>query len=260
MSITFSSYLKGSALDCFDPGLLDPIEPAWCSDFNLFIEELEANFSTFDPVREDEAEHEGLCMQENHQAAKYFIKFTQLSSHVYWGKAVLLWQAYNGLAKQIKDEMVHHEKPTTLSRLQKLMQAVNAHYWECNAEIACKTLQTLPVTSLRRMTTSCLQTKAKVLHSPRRRNNNSSSGSSQNKGKSLEPKKMSTPDLSLKLGKDGKLTPQERQHYIDKNLCLFCGAPDHRAANCNKAAVAAKACASKTTPATITCSCESHGW
>ena len=81
-------------------------------------------------------------------------------------------------------------------------------------------------------------------------NNNSSSSSSQNKGKSLEPKKTSTPDLSLKLRKDRKLTPQEWQRHLNKNLCLFCGAPDHRAADCNKAVAAAKACTSKTTPTT----------
>ena len=61
------SYLRGSALDCFEPGLLDPIEPTWCFNFNLFSEELKANFSTFNPVREAEAELKGLCMQENHQ-------------------------------------------------------------------------------------------------------------------------------------------------------------------------------------------------
>ena len=117
---------------------MDPIEPAWCSDFNLFSEELEANFGTFNPVGEAEAELKGLCMQENHQAMKYFIKFMQLLSHVYWGEAAL-WQAYNGLAKRIKNEMIHHKKPMTLSGLQKLMQAIDAHYWECKAEIACET-------------------------------------------------------------------------------------------------------------------------
>ena len=58
----FLSYLKGSALDCFEPESLDPIKPAWCSDLDLFSEELEANFSTFDPIREAEAELGGLCM------------------------------------------------------------------------------------------------------------------------------------------------------------------------------------------------------
>ena len=59
--------------------------PTWASDFDLFIEELEANFRTYDPVGEAEAELEGLHMQENHQAMKYFIKFTQLAACVQWG-------------------------------------------------------------------------------------------------------------------------------------------------------------------------------
>ena len=71
------SYLKGSGLECFKPGLLDPTVPAWASDFDLFIVEIEANFRTYDPIGEAEAELEGLHMQENHQAMKYFIKFTQ---------------------------------------------------------------------------------------------------------------------------------------------------------------------------------------
>ena len=164
------SYLKGSALDCFKPGLLDPIEPTWCSDFNLFSEELEANFSTFDPIGEAKAELEGLHMQENHQATKYFIKFMQLLSGVYWGEAALLWQAYNSLAKQIKNEMVHHEKPTTLSGLWKLKQAINAHYWKCKAEIACETpaVNSSGNKSERNNNDKCLWTRAKVLHSPSR--------------------------------------------------------------------------------------------
>src|SRR5882724_5553627 len=46
------SHLKGSTLDCFEPALLDPIEPIWLSDLNLFIEELETNFGTYNPVGE----------------------------------------------------------------------------------------------------------------------------------------------------------------------------------------------------------------
>jgi len=70
------SYLKGTALDCFESDILDPIKPQWLSDFDLFIEELEANFGTYDPVREAEAKLEGLRMHESHQAMKYFIKFS----------------------------------------------------------------------------------------------------------------------------------------------------------------------------------------
>src|SRR5882724_4489189 len=83
------SFLKGTALDCSESAILDPIEPQWLSDFDLFIEELEANFRTYDPVREAEAELEGLHMHQSHQAMKYFIKFQQLATRVEWGDAAL---------------------------------------------------------------------------------------------------------------------------------------------------------------------------
>src|SRR5882724_3588299 len=110
-------YLKGTALDCFESAILDPIEPQWLLDFDLFIEELEANFRTYDPVGEAEAKLEGLCMHKSHQAMKYFIKFQQLATCIQWGNAALCHQAYNGLAKYIKDDMVHHDKPNTLAGL-----------------------------------------------------------------------------------------------------------------------------------------------
>jgi len=115
------SFLKGTALECFEPGLLEDIEPAWLSDFTLFVQELESNFGTYDPVGEAESKLEALRMQESHQATKYFIKFTQLAAHVHWGEAALLQQVYNGLAKRIKNDMVHHDKLTTLAGLRKLV-------------------------------------------------------------------------------------------------------------------------------------------
>ena len=59
------SFLKGSALDCFKPTLLDLNEPDWLLDLQLFIEELKTNFGTYDTASEAEAELKGLCMQEN---------------------------------------------------------------------------------------------------------------------------------------------------------------------------------------------------
>jgi len=40
------------------------------SDFNFFIEELEANFGTYDPVVKQKAKLEGLCMHESHQVLR----------------------------------------------------------------------------------------------------------------------------------------------------------------------------------------------
>src|SRR5467141_4933208 len=133
------SYLKGSALDCFEPALLDPNEPQWLSNFTLFIEELEANFVTYDPVGEAEAELEALRMHDSHQATKYFIKFQQLASRVQWGEAALRRQAYNGLAKRNNDDMVHHDKTNALAGLRKLVQAIDARYLERRNEVFCET-------------------------------------------------------------------------------------------------------------------------
>src|SRR5882724_3816260 len=46
------SYLKGTALYCFESAVLDPIEPLWLSDIDLFLNEVKANFGTYDPVSE----------------------------------------------------------------------------------------------------------------------------------------------------------------------------------------------------------------
>ena len=61
------------------------------------------------------------------------------------------------------------------------------------------------------------------------------------KGKVLEKPKPN-PDLTRKLGKDRKLTPQERQHRMDNSLCLFCGKTGNTAKECPKlTAIAAQA-------------------
>ena len=43
-----------------------------------------------------------------------------------------------------------------------------------------------------------------------------------------------TPEHSDKLGKDGKLTPDEQKHRFDQVLCMFCGKSGHKAKECPK--------------------------
>jgi hypothetical protein len=50
-----------------------------------------------------------------------------------------------------------------------------------------------------------------------------------------QPKK---PDLTEKLGKDSKLTQQERQYLQDNNLCLFCGQAGHQVCECPRSTAA----------------------
>ena len=59
-----------------------------------------------------------------------------------------------------------------------------------------------------------------------------------------------TKPYTNKLGKDGKLTPEEHQQRISKGLCLFCGEAGHSANACpKKSNPQAKARAAQATPA-----------
>ena len=80
-------------------------------------------------------------------------------------------------------------------------------------------------------------------------NNKNNSGNSNtlnttgNTNSSNSNQKKPNSDLSSKLGKDSKLTQQERQHCFDQNLCLFCGKGGHVVKDCSKAmSSAAKGC------------------
>jgi len=62
------------------------------------------------------------------------------------------------------------------------------------------------------------------------------------------------PELQGKLGKDGKLTAEERQRRIDNKLCLFCGGTGHMARDCpkrNKDSKARSATTKATEPAPV---------
>ena len=134
-------------------------------------------------------------------------------------------QAYKGLAHHIKNEMVHHDRPITLLELHKLVQAINYCYWEWKAEI---TREANPASKVDP------KGDPKITRNPK----------ATAKGKAPENPK-SGPDLTGKLGKDSKLTPQEC--CMDNSLCLFCRKTGHIAKEYPKStAIAARACAAIT--------------
>ena len=104
------------------------------------------------------------------------------------------------------------------------MQTIDAGYWEHKGETSCEATHKAPSTTVPKNSAPSDNTKC---------NDNPPSNSS-NKPSKPSGSSTSTPDLSNKLGKDGKLTAEERKRRMDNRLCLFCGGPGHSARDCFK--------------------------
>ncbi|KIJ07908.1 hypothetical protein PAXINDRAFT_18920 [Paxillus involutus ATCC 200175] len=166
-----------------------------------------------------------------------------------YGEGALQHHFYNGLPDRIKDEVSRIGKPRTLGELRTLSQTIDGRYWERKSEVArqTKTSGTQPSTSKSNSNTSSSKP-AQSSANPTTPNASSSSS----KGKPFTPNPKPQSDLSSKLGKDGRLTAEERKHRFDLKLCMFCGNAGHMAKDCRKSSSSAsKARAAKTaTPET----------
>ena len=95
------SYLKGTALECFELYLTgDPnTEPNWATNLDGFIDELQINFGSWDEQAEAELALEKLTMNDNHKATHFFVEFYRLLALVDYNDNTLLRKAYTSLPK-----------------------------------------------------------------------------------------------------------------------------------------------------------------
>jgi len=91
------SYLRGSALEAFETGIVDdddePI-PGWIDDYKEFVAELKSLFGPHDPINDAQTRISALSMGTNQKISKYIVQFTQLSRQTKWNDASLAYQFY----------------------------------------------------------------------------------------------------------------------------------------------------------------------
>ena len=93
--VTFTqSYLKGVALEYFEPDLLRDLAPAlrplWMDHWDYFLYELQTNFGPHDPMADVEAQLERLQMCDGQRITKYIVEWNCLASQVRdWGHGAL---------------------------------------------------------------------------------------------------------------------------------------------------------------------------
>lgn len=246
------SYLKGTALEWFEPGLFGPggrLEPLWLSDWPTFVDQLKTNFGPHDPTGEAEAELERLHMKETHRITKYNVDFARLAAQCEWGEAALRYQYYRGLPARIKDEISRVGKPTLLSGLRKLAQDIDGRYHERRSEISRETPKPAKPDSSKPASEQQNKPASSTSQKSSDKKPDHSERAASNKSTNARPPAPASrsPELQGKLGKDGKLTQEERQRRFDNKLCMFCGGTGHIAKDCNKKNAKARSATTKTT-------------
>ena len=258
------SYLKGTALEWFEPSITDGYNEPWMDDWDAFVQELRVNFGPADPTADAEEGLDSLRMSDKMHIAKYNVEFNKLAALVAWGDAPLRHAYYKGLPDRIKDALVNVPKAKSLQELRVASQQVDIRYWERRSEKNRnqsdgnnrsdhydrhgKTDKSADKSDSHRTSDHRDKKSHNGFKKSSHAGNTSHSGSGNGSGSSGRPSgsQQKAPDLSDKLGKDGKLTSQERQQRFDNNLCMFCGRSGHVAKECPKSSSSsAKARAAK---------------
>jgi hypothetical protein len=245
LKVTFAlSHLRGTALEFFEPAILDSDEaPEWMYSWSDFISTLRTEFGPIDPTADAEDGIDNLRMQENQHIVKYNVEFNRLSVRTGWDESVLRYRYYSGLAERIKDIMGQQGKPTTLAAMKASAHAIDSRHWERQREKS-RSGKSKPDSR-----SDDTPKSDKKNHNPPSTSNSNSNNSNknnknnkgnQNNNKSAKPSSSgNSASISDKLGKDGKLTQQERQRRFDNNLCMFCGGVGHVAKDCPKSSSSA---------------------
>jgi hypothetical protein len=226
------SYLKGTALDWFEPAIIEDLHEPWMDDWSAFVRILRRNFGPADPVGDAEDDIVNLRMKDTQRIAKYNVDFNRLAALTRWDDAPLRHAYYRGLPARIKDILAHSDKPATLDALRIAAQNIDIRHWERRAEISREQPQ-----SSKKSDNPTSSDKSKSENKKSFNQGKSSSSSASNRSNSRPDNSRTTGSSSFNnlsdiLGKDGKLKPQERQRRIDNKLCLRCGKPDHMAKDC----------------------------
>jgi hypothetical protein len=99
-------------------------------DYDLFVEELKANFGLHNLIGAAESELETLRMKDTQRITKYLVLFNKLASQTGWESKSLHHAFYRGLPDRIKDKISQIGKPESLLGIKDLAQKVDSRFWE----------------------------------------------------------------------------------------------------------------------------------
>ena len=220
----------------------------WQDNFKEFVLELQTNFGLHDPVGDAEHQLDHLSMKDGQWINKYIVEFNRIASQIRgYGEGALQHHFYNSLSNCIKDEVSCVRKLSTLSDLCHLAQAIDVHYWERKSKVSCQMKPSANPFMFKSAPDKSSTSASTSSYSAAPKDTKESKGKAANTSGSSGGK----PNLTTKLGKDGKLTAVEQKNRFDNKLCMFCGLTGHITKDCPKSTSwVSKGCTAATTPET----------
>lgn len=211
-----ATYLRGKAYAWLEPRLSDNTNPI-LSDFELFCDELLRNLG--DPDRERTMARKLKALRQTGSAATYRTEFDNITQYLTWDDSALRSYFYDGLKDPIKDTLATViDEPQAFKAYQDFCVKIDNRLFERKQE---------PKSGHRSDTKHHSSKDDRKEHKP---STPKSYTSTQTTVRTTGPGAM---DLDASAARKYKpLTPAEKQHRMDNNLCLYCGKPGHRATDC----------------------------
>ena len=209
-------YLRGSAFELVEPYLDETrnlSRLAWLDTFSAFASHLNSAFGIVDEAHQ--AERRIRTLQQTGSASQYYTRFLSLASLLDWDDHALRSQFYFGLKPHIKDDLAHHDRPTSLETLKELAIRIDNRLFERLQE-------------------------RKDERGPTTAFNNNAPRQAVQPSRPFVPRPSPvvsgpTPmdiDAVNTVSPRGPLSAQEKQRRRQLNLCLYCGQPNHTVNTC----------------------------
>ena len=169
-------------------------------------------------------------MKENSRIVRYNVEFWKLAARVDWNDAALRECYFRGLPLRLRTEVIRGGKPTSLGDLRLKAQECDEVFWmqKNEASLETKTKPTPPTKDPPKPNSTPSQNSQNKSNDSNKKPNNQNN-KSENSDKPRDTKH---------LGKDGRLTTEERNRRIKEGLCLYCGQKGHNAKDCKKSQAA----------------------
>jgi hypothetical protein len=217
-----STYLKGKASNWMQPYVDDYLADvtqhgtkeetrAMFASWTEFKQEMGRIFGEVDA--KNQAEKRITQLKQTKSVSAYTAEFKQLQARIDWDDAALRTVFEAGLKENVKDGLVHHDKPGTLQALIELATRIDNRLWERSQQKG----RFQPVTANMR----------------RQRQKTDKDGDIIMTGRVQEKAK----DRKTRGKKHDGLSKEERQRRYDNKACLRCGEVGHFARDCSKEGV-----------------------